>query len=911
MVRTGDATIDYGTLLGEGAQLAVDSATRIDATARTVRLASGRDLDYDYVIYAVGSTAATPSSVPGAAEYALSIAEFESAQRLRARLDGLPLDAAITVVGGGLTGIETAAELAEQGRTVTLVCGRTLAPYLSTAGRRYVARWLTRHGVAVLEAGVVSEVRPGAVVLAGGAVRASALTIWTAGFGVPRLAAASGLRTDATEQFLTAAATGDLEGLLSLLAPDVTWTADSDGKSIAVRRPVVGARKVAAVLMTLFRLERLADLRIGTPHDRRCAAGPGRAADRPRDVARPAGSRRGRDPRPVAPAPTNRSGRLERDALPGGVKGLHAHRQGAAHRRAPLGHEQAGDVALHGQQGAERRELRDAAVDDVADTVPGDEVVPVRNAGHAQSPPLHADPAEGVACGRGGPRARGGLKPWPGAASTHGFAPTRQSWRNRTTGAWRPGKAFRTLRRTPMRPAATRHVVQAASARRAPWPAGSGGRALPSRGWEGRRMPAAPDRISVEFLGDSAGEGPLSWGQLENFSAIVKQRTWLPLGGVKPLEPGTTLDEVAGELRYLMSRYEPMRTLLRFAADGTPTQVVYRGGEIDLEIVDAGAADPGRVAEELCDAWRGKQLDFATEWPLRMAVVRSHGALTHMAVLVSHFVTDAAGALTMLAEVAERTAAPVAGLQPLAQAHWQTSPAGQRHNAAAQRYWEGILRTVDPDRFPRPAAVESPRYWHGEYTSPALGIAARSWAASTGLDSSTVLLAAFAGALTRVSGIDPVVIRPMVSNRFRPGLAGVVCTLAQAGLLSIPAAGADFAELLGRARRVTTAAYKYAYFHHGGMERLVARVAAERGVALELGCYFNDRRGPSRDEPIEPGESSLRWVAAQDAPSFEPLFVHVDDVPGTLRLSVYVDAAHLSPAAAEEVMRGMERLATS
>ncbi|KAB8188977.1 sigma-70 family RNA polymerase sigma factor [Nonomuraea phyllanthi] len=65
-----------------------------------------------------------------------------------------------------------------------------------------------------------------------------------------------------TEQFLTAAATGDLEGLLALLAPDVTWTADSGGRTTAARRPVVGAEKVAAVLMNLFRLERLANLRM-------------------------------------------------------------------------------------------------------------------------------------------------------------------------------------------------------------------------------------------------------------------------------------------------------------------------------------------------------------------------------------------------------------------------------------------------------------------------------------------------------------------------------------------------------------------------------------------------------------------------------------------------------------------------
>ncbi|MEQ4724256.1 RNA polymerase sigma factor SigJ [Nonomuraea sp. B19D2] len=65
-----------------------------------------------------------------------------------------------------------------------------------------------------------------------------------------------------TEQFMTAAVTGDLEGLLSLLAPDVTWTADRGGKAAAARRPVVGAEKVAAVLMSLFRLGRLEGLRI-------------------------------------------------------------------------------------------------------------------------------------------------------------------------------------------------------------------------------------------------------------------------------------------------------------------------------------------------------------------------------------------------------------------------------------------------------------------------------------------------------------------------------------------------------------------------------------------------------------------------------------------------------------------------
>ncbi|RSM91572.1 FAD-dependent oxidoreductase [Kibdelosporangium aridum] len=197
---TGEATVDYGTLLGEGIRLVVDSVTRIDTAARTVQLASGGALDYDYVIYAVGSTAAIPSSV---SEFGFDIAEFEPARRLRARLADLPVNAPITVVGGGLTGIETAAELAEHGRRVTLVCGQTLAPSFGAPGRRHIAKWLSRHGVAVIEAAVVSEVRADAVVFADGGVRASALTIWAGGFGVPELAAASGLRTDALGRLLT------------------------------------------------------------------------------------------------------------------------------------------------------------------------------------------------------------------------------------------------------------------------------------------------------------------------------------------------------------------------------------------------------------------------------------------------------------------------------------------------------------------------------------------------------------------------------------------------------------------------------------------------------------------------------------------------------------------------------------
>jgi NADH:ubiquinone reductase (H+-translocating) len=200
---TGTAAVDYGTLLGNGIRLVVDGAERINAAARTIELTSGAILDYDYVIYAVGSTGAIPASIPGAAEFAYTVSEFEHAGRLRDALADLHPDAPVTVVGAGLTGIETASELAEQGRRVSLVCGGTLGPSLSKPGRRSVAKWLRRLGVDVFEAATVAEVRSDAVTLTDGAVLPSALTVWTAGFGVPDLAARSGLRTDALGRLLT------------------------------------------------------------------------------------------------------------------------------------------------------------------------------------------------------------------------------------------------------------------------------------------------------------------------------------------------------------------------------------------------------------------------------------------------------------------------------------------------------------------------------------------------------------------------------------------------------------------------------------------------------------------------------------------------------------------------------------
>ncbi|WP_314147600.1 FAD-dependent oxidoreductase [uncultured Leifsonia sp.] len=201
---TDDAVVAFGDVLGERVRLVVDTAERIDAAGRRVELASGAVLPYDHLVYAAGSHGRV-ADVPGAAEFAHTVAELADAERLRSALAAAGPGAAVTVVGSGPAGIETAAELGESGVAVTLFCGGQLGPYLHPSGRRVVAKRLARLGVTVVDgpASRVVAVRRDAVELADGRSVPSDVTIWTTGFGVPDLARRSGLSVDAVGRLLT------------------------------------------------------------------------------------------------------------------------------------------------------------------------------------------------------------------------------------------------------------------------------------------------------------------------------------------------------------------------------------------------------------------------------------------------------------------------------------------------------------------------------------------------------------------------------------------------------------------------------------------------------------------------------------------------------------------------------------
>lgn len=200
---THTARHDYAELLGPRVRRVRDRAERIDAADRSVLLGSGQRLRYDHLVLAVGSAGAT-ADVPGA-EHVHGVASLEEALRLREALTRTPADAAVIVVGSGATGIETAAEVAGTGRTVTLVCGGGFAPSLHPRGRRSAAILLRRLGVTVVDGpgSRVVAVSTTEIVLADGRSLPSTVTVWAAGFSVPDLARASGLTTDGDGRLVT------------------------------------------------------------------------------------------------------------------------------------------------------------------------------------------------------------------------------------------------------------------------------------------------------------------------------------------------------------------------------------------------------------------------------------------------------------------------------------------------------------------------------------------------------------------------------------------------------------------------------------------------------------------------------------------------------------------------------------
>ncbi len=192
-----------------------NKATRIDLERREVGLHNNLVAPFDTLVIALGSVT-DYYGVPGAREHTLPFKTIVDAMTLRARVVELFEMAeqaetagqrarllSFAIVGGGVTGVEVAAELMEMARdtllprypslrasdlTVTLIeAGDRVVSTARPDHSRYVHRFLEGRGVRVLLRSPVAAVTPKRLRLAGGGEVPAFTLLWTAGVRAPEL----------------------------------------------------------------------------------------------------------------------------------------------------------------------------------------------------------------------------------------------------------------------------------------------------------------------------------------------------------------------------------------------------------------------------------------------------------------------------------------------------------------------------------------------------------------------------------------------------------------------------------------------------------------------------------------------------------------------------------------------------
>ncbi|MEO3825872.1 FAD-dependent oxidoreductase [Actinomadura sp. B10D3] len=249
-----------GSVRGSGVRVVVGEVVALDRRAGQVILRTeerSRVIGYDTLVYALGSGADT-ETVPGVADHAYSLADVEHARAFASKALGeLAVSGRrVCVVGGGLTGIETAAELAEfyPDLRVCLVSGEVLGPGLSKGGRAHVRRVMSSLDVEVMEYAKVKEVTADGLVLVDGTCVEAGAVIWNAGFSVPTLARESGLEVDGDGRALVDDTQRSVSDANVYVIGDAARVLGSDGRELrmacatGIPMAVIAADAIAARL---------------------------------------------------------------------------------------------------------------------------------------------------------------------------------------------------------------------------------------------------------------------------------------------------------------------------------------------------------------------------------------------------------------------------------------------------------------------------------------------------------------------------------------------------------------------------------------------------------------------------------------------------------------------------------------
>ncbi len=194
--------------VGKNVDFLAAQVTDIDLSNRLVKIKQAseeKQIPYDRLVYALGSFTDT-SVIDGLEKYTYSLNSLSKSLEIKDKLTQLAKTKGnLVICGGGLTGIESATEIAEIFPTIkiTLVTSDVFGSQLSQKGQNYLNNVFAKFAITVKDKTRVLQVNQNSLRLSSGNYLEFDLCLWAGAFAVPKIAKQAGLMVNSLGQVLT------------------------------------------------------------------------------------------------------------------------------------------------------------------------------------------------------------------------------------------------------------------------------------------------------------------------------------------------------------------------------------------------------------------------------------------------------------------------------------------------------------------------------------------------------------------------------------------------------------------------------------------------------------------------------------------------------------------------------------
>jgi NADH dehydrogenase len=162
--------------------LTYGEVTDVDLQQKLIFMEGQDPITYDWLVIGLGCTDKY-HGIPGAEQYSTSIQSFGSTRKTYQLIGDVKPYGQVTIIGGGLSGVEVAAELRESRSDLNIRImdrGPSVLSAFPNRLQKYVAEWFTEHGVVMLGNTTTTRLEQGVIYDRNNPILTD-VTIWTAG----------------------------------------------------------------------------------------------------------------------------------------------------------------------------------------------------------------------------------------------------------------------------------------------------------------------------------------------------------------------------------------------------------------------------------------------------------------------------------------------------------------------------------------------------------------------------------------------------------------------------------------------------------------------------------------------------------------------------------------------------------